>query len=368
MPYRKPISVIVLVSALAIPAAAGPSRPAETAIVSLVSGTDTAAFVQAHHVVGVRLCPRLAVVICPVPVARRLQRHPAVRAVEPDAPLTPCRARITPATTRLGLGGDHENLPTVAPIGVLDGGIRKRAGLRVVYRVMREADQRPGGHGTALAMLAAGPTGVTPGAPIWDLAAWDGNEVPRVSHALLMIDRLLTLPRRPPVILCAWTVPAPQRALTDAIGRLTAAGSLVVAAAGNQGQATARVLPAALPEVLTVSAYDNTTGLARDDRGYADWSNWGPQVDLTAPGIALYTWLGSHWGSLDGTSGAAALVAGLAARIASSAGTPTQWRQRLIEGARPPLGRPDARHHEPMATFEPGQAQSAVGTCPDDVD
>lgn len=368
MPDRKPIAAILLAAAVAMPAAAGPIRPAETAIVSLVPGTDTAAFVQAHHVVGVRHCPHLALVICPLSVARRLQRHPVVRAIEADAPLTPCRARITPATARLGLGGDHANVSAVAPIGVLDGGIRKRAGLRVVYRLMQGPDQRPGGHGTALAMLAAGPTGVTPGAPVWDLAAWEDGEQPRLSHALLMIDRLLTLPRRPPVILCAWTVPAPQRALTDAIGRLTAAGSLVVAAAGNQGQAVARVLPAALPEVLTVSAYDNSTGLARDDRGYADWSNWGPQVDLTAPGIALYTWLGSHWGSLDGTSGAAALVAGLAARIAARTGTPTQWRQRMIEGARPPLGRPDARHHEPMATFEPGPAQSAVVTCPDGVD
>lgn len=367
MPDRKPIAAMLLAAAV-IPAAAIPSRPAETAIVSLVPGTDTTAFVQAHHLVGGRPCPQLALVICPLPVARRLQRHPAVRAIEADMPLTPCRARITPATARLGLGGVHATVPTVAPIGVLDGGIRKRAGLRVVYRLVRESDQRPGGHGTALAMLAAGPTGVTPGAPVWDLAAWADGELPLLSHVLLMIDRLLTLPRRPPVILCAWTVPAPQRALTDAIGRLTAAGSLVVAAAGNQGQAVTRVLPAALPEVLTVSAYDNTTGLARDDQGYADWSNWGSQVDLTAPGIALYTWLGSHWGSLDGTSGAAALVAGLAARIASSTGTPAQWQQRLIKGARPPLGRPDARHHEPMATFEPGPARSAGGTCPDGVD
>jgi len=55
-------------------------------------------------------------------------------------------------------------------------------------------------------------------------------------------------------------------------------GALVIAAAGNEGSPAAEYAPAGIEGVLTVSATD------RQDRR-AGFSNWGPAVDLAAPGV-----------------------------------------------------------------------------------
>jgi subtilisin family serine protease len=68
----------------------------------------------------------------------------------------------------------------------------------------------------------------------------------------------------------------PSRVLAQALEQITAAGILVIAAAGNSGT-TDDAWPAASKHVLSVGA---TT---REDK-VANFSNYGPTVDIYAPG------------------------------------------------------------------------------------
>ena len=85
-------------------------------------------------------------------------------------------------------------------------------------------------------------------------------------------------------------------------------GALLVAAAGNAGAAV--LYPAACDGVLAVAATDRA-----DQR--ASFSNYGPEVDLAAPGVDIYStwpWLDGYF-TKSGTSMAAPHVSGVAALV-----------------------------------------------------
>ena len=121
--------------------------------------------------------------------------------------------------------------------------------------------------------------------------------------------------------------------LHKAICRVTSAGITVVAAAGNDSSSAAARVPAAYNEVITVSALADLDGKAggvggprcwswggydKDDT-FADFSNFGSDVDIIAPGKCIWSSKpGSTYGYSSGTSMATPAVAGAAALYKSS--------------------------------------------------
>ena len=88
-------------------------------------------------------------------------------------------------------------------------------------------------------------------------------------------------------------------------------GAVVVSSAGNSGS-RAPFYPAANEGVLSVTSIDVA------DRLYP-WANFGPWVDLSAPGCAFTTTRGGRYGSFCGTSASAPVVAGIAGLVIAAA-------------------------------------------------
>src|SRR3954462_7656092 len=99
--------------------------------------------------------------------------------------------------------------------------------------------------------------------------------------------------------------------VADAVRYATAKGTLVVAAAGNNGNSNP-FYPAASPGALSVAA-------TQPDDVLYPWSNFGPWVAVAAPGCDLTTARGGQYGEVCGTSAATPVVAGIAALAISYA-------------------------------------------------
>ncbi len=121
-------------------------------------------------------------------------------------------------------------------------------------------------------------------------------------------------------------------------------GAVIVSSAGNTASAQV-AFPARLEQVIAVSASDHKNPDAK-----APFSNWGPGIDVAAPGVDIVSTLpqrlcGESWPCIGGqpyatgkgTSFSAALVSGAAALILSRSPTlsPDEVARHLIETAAP---------------------------------
>ncbi|TFK22630.1 serine protease [Coprinopsis marcescibilis] len=113
-----------------------------------------------------------------------------------------------------------------------------------------------------------------------------------------------------------------NRAIDDAVKQLTSKGIHVIVAAGNNNADAGNFSPARAPSAITVGASDI-------DEFKASFSNYGPAVDIFAPGQSIISsWIGSDTAtaSISGTSMATPHVAGIVAYLISKDGniTPAQ--------------------------------------------
>jgi thermitase len=99
--------------------------------------------------------------------------------------------------------------------------------------------------------------------------------------------------------------PNSSSVMLDAVNYAYSKGSIIVAAAGNDG-GTPLLYPAQYPHVVAVGAVDNVNN-------HAWFSNYGPELDLVAPGVNIYSTIIGGYAYQSGTSMAVPYVSGLAA-------------------------------------------------------
>jgi len=174
------------------------------------------------------------------------------------------------------------------------------------------------GHGTMMASLMVGKTlGVSVKAQLKNVKVRHGTS--SVSELLTAFDAILqdkTNPSEIAVINCSWTIPK-SRILDTKITEMQDANFVVVAAAGNDSTDANNYSPVGLDSVLGVGASDAYDRVIK--WGTIAGSNWGPDVDLFAPGIDVSVLkLDGTIEEASGTSVAAAVTSAAVAQTIKS--------------------------------------------------
>ena len=195
------------------------------------------------------------------------------------------------------------------------------------------------GHGTHVAGIAAagddgaGVVGVAPGARLWAVRVLNSSGKGSWSNVICGVDWVTahadTIEVANMSLGGSGSEPAASGCSTgdplhDAICRSVQAGVTYTVAAGNSAANAQGFVPAAFDEVITVSALADFNGQpgggavptcrADTDDTLADFSNFGSDVDLIAPGTCIFsTYRGGRYATLSGTSMAGPHVAGAAA-------------------------------------------------------
>ncbi|MGW1676146.1 S8 family serine peptidase [Saccharopolyspora sp. NPDC002376] len=372
------IAAFALIGATAIPAQAEfDSGATGRYIVVLKGGTDSNLLSQLHTDqlgVSVDHVYRWAVsgysATMTESAKNRLERDPSVAWIQPDR-----EVRATEQTTPTGVDRADADLSKTAAIdgkddrvdvdvAVIDTGVDldhpdlnvNRAGAKNCALLGLNPDDR-NGHGSHVAGTIGaldndlGVVGMAPGARIWPVKVLNDAGMGSTSDVVCGIDYVAAHANEIDVANmslggagsddgnCGKTDGDVQH---QAICRAVAAGVTFVVAAGNDAADAAKSTPAAYDEVITASAladFDGKPGglgqstcRADQDDTIADFSNFGPDVDVIAPGVCiLSTWKDGGYNTISGTSMASPHVAGAAAlyKATNPGASPDQVKKAL---------------------------------------
>jgi subtilisin len=290
-----------------------------------------------------------------------LLADPNVLAVVPDETVQLESQVVPPGISRVGANPsalramDGSDPQLDVDIAIVDTGIASHPDLRIAggYNCTTDDTAAWGdehSHGTHVAGAAAardngiGVVGVAPGARVWSVKVMDASGGGFVSWLVCGIDWVIAQrdPVDPSLPLfevanmslsvfasddgnCGQTgSPTAYDLLHRAVCRLNRAGVTNVVAAGNYSENAANRAPAAYGEVITVGAICDSDGQSgargpactagSPDDGWASFSNFGPALDLVAPGVQIWSTMpGNGYGFKSGTSLATPHVAGAAA-------------------------------------------------------
>jgi subtilisin family serine protease len=237
------------------------------------------------------------------------------------------------------------------------------------------------GHGTYTAGVAAaidndeGIVGVAPGARIWAVKVLNADGKGFLSDVICGLDWVVGHKQTIDVVNLSLSAEGRDSScqgtpLHRAVCATVNAGIPVVVAAGNQATDASTRVPAAFDQVITVSAMADADGKPgglvpftctgnRDDT-FASFSNFGPDVDIAAPGDCILSYLGDTLEEASGTSVATPHVTGAVARFIASfqaehdrRPTPDETRAWLLSDGSRPQNSPEGFSGDPDGFHEP---------------
>ena len=307
---------------------------------------------------------------------RALLTDPNVVAVVPDEIIQLTAQTIPNGVRRVGarrstvadINGSDQRVD--ADVAIIDTGVGPHPDLNIAGGYNCSSSNRSAwadnnGHGTHVAGTVGaldndyGVVGVAPGARVWGVKILNGDGYGYLSWYVCGLDWILAQRDGSRPLFEAVNMSVAKSGADDAdcgfsnsdilhqaICRLVAGGVTVVAAAANDGASASHRVPAAYNEVITVSALADMDGKPgglggkrcyswgsydKDDT-FANFSNYGHDVDLIAPGKCIWsTKPGPTYGYSSGTSMAAPGVTGAVALYKASRplATPAQVKEAL---------------------------------------
>lgn len=232
-----------------------------------------------------------------------------------------------------GLDSDHPDLNIASGTNCTGGGPFSQKCTDGTYEDGNGHGTHVGGSAAALDN-ASGVVGMAPGARLWGVKVLGDNGSGYTSWIIAGIDwvtaRAVDTDATNDIEVSNMSLgcECSSAAQDEAIVKSVAAGITYAVAAGNSDKDASTFSPANHPDVITVSALADFDGVAGaggaltcredEDDTLANFSNYGKDVEIAAPGVCiLSTWPGGGLNTISGTSMASPHVAGAAALLAS---------------------------------------------------
>lgn len=278
---------------------------------------------------------------------------PAIRADVAWDKVSPAqRAGVTIAVLDTGINPIHEDLQaSIVP------------GFNMVNNNSDTTDRN--GHGTHVAGIAAavgnngrGVAGVAGGSKIMPVKVMGDNGTGGMSYVINGIK--YAVDRGAKVINLSLGSTGVSQAMQDAVNYALNRGVVVVAASGNQNGPVG--LPGNNQGVVTVGAVDSSGARA-------SYSNYGPELDVMAPGSQIYSsYIGSasNYTYLSGTSMATPFVAGVSALVKAANPSLTSAQVlNILQRTAKDLGTPGFDNYTGYGLVDASRAVDlALGTSP----